>query len=132
MKWKKLAEKLVEKAGQDEFVVERLIHDPETPAEILGFHLEQSAEKLLKAALSFSKIGFPHTHQLVVLIDLLRDHHIEVPKEFEELRILAPYAVRLRYDFIEEGAPVKKPPDFSSLLKLVKKLKKWVLSLDRK
>jgi len=37
MKWKKLAEKLVEKAGQDEFVVERLIHDPEKKKAGEGF-----------------------------------------------------------------------------------------------
>jgi len=131
MKWKELGAKLVEKAGQDEFVVDRLIHDPETPPEILGFHLEQAAEKLLKAALSFSQIGFPQTHQLVVLLDLLRDHRIQPPKEFEQLRILAPYAVQLRYDFIEEGALLKKHPDFPSLLKLVKKLRKWVMALGK-
>jgi HEPN domain-containing protein len=88
------------KAAQDEWVVERLINDPETPDEILGFHAQQAAEKLLKAALSARRIAFPRTHQLDELLDLAREQGLAVPEELEDLRYLSPFAVELRYDIL--------------------------------
>jgi len=77
MKWKEQGRKLIKKAEQDEFAANKLLEDPAAPGEVIGFHLQQAAEKLLKAALSFAKIEFPRTHQLVVLIDLLNDHGVK-------------------------------------------------------
>ena len=88
------------KAAQDEWVVERLINDPETPDEILGFHAQQAAEKLLKAALCARTIPFPRTHQLDELLDLAREQGLAVPEELEDLRYLSPFAVELRYDIL--------------------------------
>jgi HEPN domain-containing protein len=131
MKWKEQARSLIKKAEQDEFAADKRLEDPAAPGEIIGFHLQQATEKLLKAALSFSKLEFPRTHQLVVLIDLLNDHGVSVPEDFEDLKMLAPYAVKFRYDFLDESDLMKKKLDFPAKRKLVTKLKKWVKKLDK-
>ena len=131
MKWKEQGKRLVKKAEQDEFAADKLLEDPSTPGEIIGFHLQQASEKLLKAALSFSKVEFPRTHQLVVLMDLLRDHGVKLPEEFEELKMLAPYAVKFRYDFLDENGKMKNYLDFPAKRGLVERLKKWVKKLDK-
>lgn len=55
MKWVEQGKRLIKKAEQDEFAADKLIDDPAAPGEIIGFHLQQATEKLLKAVLSFSK-----------------------------------------------------------------------------
>ena len=61
------------------------------------FHLQQSAEKALKAYLVCKKGMIIKTHDLVRLIDIC----MEVDKEFESLRlfaaVLTPYEVAGRY-----------------------------------
>jgi hypothetical protein len=41
------AELLLHKAQQDEFALEKLIPDPASPDEIIGFHAQQAIEKTL-------------------------------------------------------------------------------------
>ena len=48
MKQRKLAEKFLRKADQDILVLEKWRSDPDIADEILGFHAQQAAEKLLK------------------------------------------------------------------------------------
>ena len=42
---------LLDKAAQDEYVLDKLLSDPDAPVEVFGFHAQQAAEKLLKAIL---------------------------------------------------------------------------------
>jgi hypothetical protein len=65
---------LLAKAAQDEYVLDKLLDDPDAPLEVFGFHAQQTAEKLLKAILSHAGIVYPRTHQLVELLDLAADH----------------------------------------------------------
>ena len=58
------AELLLRKASRDEFVFDRLANDPECSDEVLGFHVQQAAEKMLKAALALRRIRHPRTHDL--------------------------------------------------------------------
>ena len=44
---------LLEKAARDEYVIDKLIYLPDSPDDVIGFHLQQAAEKLLKALLSY-------------------------------------------------------------------------------
>jgi hypothetical protein len=60
---------LLAKAAQDEYVLDRLLNDPDVPHEVYGFHAQQAAEKLLKAILSHAGIEYPRTHQLAELLD---------------------------------------------------------------
>ncbi|MBF8278149.1 MAG: hypothetical protein HW390_3222 [Candidatus Brocadiaceae bacterium] len=62
MKNRKLAEKFLHKAGQDMTVLEKWRKDPDIAEEILGFHAQQTAEKMLKAVLAYQGIVIPFTH----------------------------------------------------------------------
>jgi len=70
------------------------------------FHIQQCAEKALKAYLVFKKDSVMRTHDLVRLVDVC----MEMDKEFESLRlfaaILTPYETAGRYpttDFVRLG-----------------------------
>ena len=59
MKNRKLAEKFLYKAGQDMTVLEKWRQDTDIAEEILGFHAQQTAEKMLKAVLAYQGIEIP-------------------------------------------------------------------------
>jgi HEPN domain-containing protein len=115
---------LLDKAAQDEFAADRLAALTESPDEVIGFHLQQAAEKLLKALLCFAGVHYRRTHNLGELIHLLgrAGHHL--PSELDGLRDLTPYAVEWRYDFIPEegGSPLER----ASARALVSSLRRWV------
>jgi HEPN domain-containing protein len=69
-----------------------------------GFHAQQAAEKYLKAALAVRAVEFRRTHNLAVLVDLVRQHGVPEPPEAEALGELTPYAVLLRYDRYATGS----------------------------
>ena len=115
------------KAAQDEWVVERLINDPDAPDEILGFHAQQAAEKLLKAALCAHKIAFPRTHQLDELLDLAREQGLAVPEELEDLRYLSPFAVELRYDILPTEPD--EALDRQALRTVLARLRAWAMQI---
>ena len=92
------AELLLHKAEQDEFALEKLISDPASPDEIIGFHAQQAIEKTLKAVLTNSAIYYGRTHNLGVLLDLLRANIISFPRNSRKSRRLTPFAVDFRYE----------------------------------
>lgn len=61
------------------------------------FHAQQCAEKALKAVLLQRGIGFPRTHAVEVLLDLLIAAEIQVPEDVDEAVVLSQYAVQTRY-----------------------------------
>ena len=91
-------DRLLAKAAQDEYVLDRLVRDDQAPIEVFGFHAQQAAEKILKALLSAVGVHYPRTHRIAELLDLLRQNGMAVPERFEELRFLTPFAVEFRYD----------------------------------
>lgn len=99
-----LAQRFMEKAAQDAMVVEKLLHDPDIADEVIGFHCQQAAEKLLKSILVARSVEFRRTHDLVELVDVLDDNHVIVPGEIADLETLNPFAVELRYDLFPSGA----------------------------
>ena len=84
MKWREQALNLLEKAGQDEFVMDKLMSDPASPDEAIGFHGQQAAEKLLKAVLASAGIAYPMTHRLAELIDLINDAGLRFPERLHD------------------------------------------------
>lgn len=58
--------------------------------EVFGFHCQQAAEKVFKAALSDMGIAFPRTHDLGSLADMLSGAGVPVPLEMERLESLTP------------------------------------------
>lgn len=92
------ARRLLAKAAEDEYVLDRLLGDAAAPEAVVGFHAQQAAEKLLKAALFLSSLVPPRTHNLAALVDLAASSGLKLPPECEMLRWLTPYAVLYRYE----------------------------------
>ena len=121
------ARRLLAKAAEDEYVLDRLLDDALAPDSMVGFHAQQAAEKLLKAALFHIGASPPRTHQLVELLDQARAHGLTLPAEAEALRWLTPYAVFYRYDFdAEESAD---PLPRAQLRDQLRQLRAWVEAL---
>jgi HEPN domain-containing protein len=92
------ARRLLAKAAEDEYVLDRLLDDAAAPEAIVGFHAQQAAKKMLKAALFLAGATPPRTHNLTQLLDLADDRGLELPEGTELLRWLTPYAVLYRYE----------------------------------
>ena len=73
--------------------------------ELLCFHTQQAVEKALKALLIFDAIEFPRTHNIRILIDLLKKKHI-VSDIVDESAVLTEYAVSSRYP--GESEPIEE------------------------
>ena len=69
-----------------------------------GFHLQQAAEKALKARLALRRIDHPRTHDLNPLLGLLEDQGEDV-EPFWSLLELNPFAVQFRYELTGEDFP---------------------------
>jgi HEPN domain-containing protein len=93
---------LMHKAIIDVAVVEHLLElkANDIDRDVLLFHLEQAAEKFLKAILSYNNIHFEKTHDIVELLELCSTNNIPLPKYADEFENLYPYAVQGRYDFL--------------------------------
>ncbi|HEV7509677.1 MAG TPA: HEPN domain-containing protein [Thermoanaerobaculia bacterium] len=120
-----LAETLLRKADQDQMVFEKLRLDQDVAVDILGFHAQQAAEKMLKSTLAGQEIDFPFSHRLTDLFDLLKENGVSIPEDFEELRFLTPFAVAFRYELYEEE---EEPFDSDRVAALLVKLRQWVVA----
>ncbi len=98
MKQRDQAVALLSKAEQDVYAFAGLMNDPAVADEILGFHAQQAVEKSLKALLAAKGVIFPHTHDLLPLIDLLQQAKVDFPFDTKAVLELVPYAVAFRYD----------------------------------
>jgi HEPN domain-containing protein len=92
------ARRLLAKAGEDEYVLDRLLENAAAPEAMVGFHAQQAAEKLLKAALFLAGAAPPRTHNLAQLMDLATASGLQLPAGCEALHWLTPYAVLYRYE----------------------------------
>ncbi len=126
---RELAELLLRKARQDEFTLEKLIPDPASPDEVIGFHAQQAVEKMLKAVLALASIQYRRTHDLVELLDLLRESNISFPAQLDEVRHLTPFAAAFRYGELPEQP--QRPFNRSWALDCVRKVRTWVESVLR-
>ena len=66
------------------------------PVESFGFHVQQAAEKALKAWLALLGEKYPLTHSIETLLDLLDDRGAAT-EPFRSLIDYTPYAVEFRY-----------------------------------
>jgi len=86
------------KYGLDGFYNENL----EIDLEVINFHLQQCAEKLLKCLLDYNSIKFAKVHDLKLLIKIINDNSIELINNIEELIPLTDYAVEGRYSIMHD------------------------------
>lgn len=98
-----LAYLLLRKAAADLAVTRTLAADADPHDEAIGFHAQQAVEKALKAALAFSQVPSPRTHDLTYLVELLNSHGTEVPAAIAEPEWLSPWAVTTRYDDLDDA-----------------------------
>jgi HEPN domain-containing protein len=122
----KLFALLLQKASQDEYVLDKLLADAGAPLEIFGFHAQQAAEKYLKALFAAEGKTYPMTHRLAELIDLAKEQGIQIPEHFDEVRVLTPFAVEFRYDVFPLES--EEPLDKTAVRKLLKEIRTWVES----
>lgn len=94
---RELAELLLRKAAADVDVVRKMI-DSGVPYEAVGFHAQQACEKAMKAVLVAVGTRYPHSHNLGLLVDLVRNSGLVVPEHVEDAVDLTPFAVLYRYD----------------------------------
>ncbi|HUT00843.1 MAG TPA: HEPN domain-containing protein [Phycisphaerae bacterium] len=97
------------RAAEDLAVADQLL-DAQTPYLVtVAFHAQQAAEKYLKALLVYHEVAFPRTHDLGILLDLLRPVDGSRADALDDLTALNPYGVEVRYpqdagDVTEEAA----------------------------
>ena len=88
--------------------------EEELDLEIIYFHLQQCAEKLVKAVLSKNRINFPKVHDLEILLNLVDENNIDFKPDRELMIELSDYAVEGRYAIIQED--LEDVPKFFKML----------------
>lgn len=91
---------------------------PEAPEESFGFHLQQAAEKALKAWIAARGEQYPLTHSVDTLLRRLRTVSVNT-EPFEGLDQFTPYAVTFRYEGV---GPEAEPIDRRAMMALVETL----------
>ncbi len=114
----KCARMLLDAAERDVGALRVMRGSSEVSDEVFGFHVQQAAEKSLKAWLALLGQVYPLTHNLEALLDLLSER-TEVSPRFRELIDYTPYAVEFRPEGVESCAD---PIDRKGALALVEAL----------
>ena len=74
---------------------------------VFGFHVQQAAEKSLKAWLALLGVKFPLTHDLGALVGLLQE---EVgATAFLPLTVYTPFNIQYRHQAAEGDTPIDRP-----------------------
>lgn len=119
-----LAALLLRKAAGDEAALKALSREESIPDEVLGFHAQQAAERLLKAVLAALDRDFPRTHDLSVLAALLEDADHAPPARFAAAEELTLWAVQFRCEDVLDS-----PLDRQRAVELVEGLRAWAVEL---
>ena len=99
MKDLKLARALLQAAYRDLKALNAMLDSSVFAEEIFGFHVQQAAEKSIKAWLCALGDVFPYTHDLNILLTRLEGFECDVGA-FRELLLFNPFAVELRYEVL--------------------------------
>jgi HEPN domain-containing protein len=94
---------LLRKAAQDEALLDEVIGSANVTDEVIGFHCQQAAEKLLKSLLSAAGGALRKTHDLGALMDGLSEIGERLPPEFDSLDAFTPFASVYRYEDLDSG-----------------------------
>ncbi len=114
----KCARMLFRAAERDVEALRFMCRSDEISDEVFGFHVQQAAEKSLKAHLAVLGETYPLTHNLEVLLDLLADRGIAMAP-FQELISYTLYAVEFHYEGVSSSTA---PIDRENALTLVETL----------
>ena len=116
------SERLLRKAAADEVLVDKVLDAPDVADELVGYHCQQAAEKLLKARLVNLGVNYPKTHNLQMLVELLENQGQQLPADLAELDSLTPYATIYRY----EDPPQAGDFDRKAAREFIRRLREWV------
>jgi len=102
---------------------------PEILYEDLCFDCQQSTEKALKALLISMDKEFPRTHSIAMLLELISEEGIKIPKSIKSSIGLTEYAVEARYP--GEREPVSEE-EYKDALKVAEIVYRWVSNTIKK
>lgn len=94
--------------------------------EDLCFDAQQTVEKSLKAILVKLNQPFPKTHSIGILLKLIEEAGVEIPKNINQAKLLTAYAVDARYPGDYE--PVTKE-EYKEALKLAEDVFEWLVKI---
>ena len=113
----KCARMLLEAAGRDLEAL-RLMGDRGSD-EVFGFHVQQAAEKGLKAWIAVLGETYPLTHDIAALLGLLTTRGVDVDS-FRQLAAYTPYAVTFRYEGVNpDDGPVRRAEPLAAIESLL-------------
>lgn len=96
-----LPHRLLRKAQSDLNAAHALADDPDQGDDVVGFHVQQTVEKSVKAVLASLDIDYPRTHDIDYLVRQLVKHDVFVPDALLEARWVSMWGVFTRYDDLE-------------------------------
>jgi len=110
----------------------RLVKDL-PPAEIgdeaFASDVQQAVEKCLKAALSWKGTGYPFTHDIGKLIELVEEANFTLPPVNRDVaESLTAFAAAERYETVRSGPPLNR----QAMLAVMESLEAWVDALMAK
>lgn len=114
----KCARMLLRAAERDVEALRVMRQSDEVSDEVFGFHVQQAAEKALKARIALRGDTYPLTHNIEGLLDFLVDQGVNMDL-FRTLVEYTPYAVEFRYQGIGSGMD---PIDRDTALALIEAL----------
>ena len=114
----KCARMLLDAAKRDVDALHVMYRSGEVSDEVFGFHVQQAAEKLLKAWIALLGEMYPLTHNIKDLLNLLAGQGAAV-EPFASMADYTPYAVEFRYAGV---GPDAQPIDREGALALVEAL----------
>ncbi len=103
-------------------MLDAVIESDKVSDEVIGFHCQQAAEKMLKALLSDLGATFHKTHELGALMDALARSGAPLPGEFENLDMLTPFGAVYRYDDYDGTESLNR----TATRALLRSLRSWV------
>lgn len=90
------------------------------------FHSQQSAEKYLKAFLTYHQVEFPKTHDIDELLDLMTPIDANLSESLRDVIVLTHYGVDVRYP---GELPNVTARDAQEAIQLAEKVRRLVLKL---
>lgn len=99
----------------------------EVSEEIFGFHVQQGAEKLLKAWLALLGVEYPFTHDLETLPDRV-EKRAKAVDEFRALSDFTPFPDQHRYEGLGASVPPIDRNEASRCLDSLLQTVRWQLS----
>jgi HEPN domain-containing protein len=91
------ARRWVEKARHDLLDADNNLASSHVPFDMVCFHCQQAAEKLLKACCAYYGEHPPKTHDLLFLLASIEPLYPSAPMLRDAVVLLSPYAVGVRY-----------------------------------